>query len=171
MAEAIVVLNAGSSSLKFSLFARRDGGLEPVVRGNVEGLYTAPRFVGKDPSGMLLEEHAWGEGERLGHDGALEHVVAFLRASFAEHRLCGVGHRVVHGGLDYTQPVRVDATILADLERLIPLAPLHQAHNLAPIRALLGRSPPLPAGGVFRHGLPQRRAGCRTSIRAAEGDH
>ena len=149
MAEAIVVLNAGSSSLKFSLFARRDGGLEPVVRGNVENLYTAPRFVGKDPNGMLLEEHSWGEGERLGHDGALEYVVAFLRSTFAEHRLCGVGHRVVHGGLDYTQPVRVDATILADLERLIPLAPLHQAHNLAPIRALLERSPLLSQVACF----------------------
>ena len=143
MADAIVVLNAGSSSLKFSLFARRDGGLELVVRGNVEGLDTAPRFLAKDPSGMLLEDHAWVKDERLGHDEALEHVVAFLRGGFAEHRLCGVGHRVVHGGLDYTQPVRVDATILANLERLVPLAPLHQAHNLAPIRALLGRSPPL----------------------------
>ena len=116
MAEAIVVLNAGSSSLKFSLFARRDGGLESVVRGNVDGLYTAPRFSAKGPSGTLLEEHAWGKGERLGHDGALEHVVAFLRASFAEHRLCGVGHRVVHGGLHYTQPVRVDETVLDALD-------------------------------------------------------
>ena len=66
-----------------------------------------------------------------------------------EHRLVGVGHRVVHGGLEYTQPVRVDATILAALEKYIPLAPLHQPHNLAPIRALLERSPQLPQVACF----------------------
>jgi acetate kinase len=149
VAEAIVVLNAGSSSLKFSLFAWRDGGLELSVRGKVEGLYTAPCFVAKDRTGTLLKEHAWGEGEGPGHDGALEYVVAFLRASFAEHRLCGVGHRVVHGGLEYAQPVRIDAAVLADLERYVPLAPLHQPHNLAPMRALLERSPQLPQVACF----------------------
>jgi acetate kinase len=147
--EAIAVLNAGSSSLKFSVFAQSDGDLELIARGQAEGLSTAPRFVAKDGAGKLLNEKSWGEGTKLGHDGALDHLVACLRAEFAEHRLVGVGHRVVHGGTEYTRPVRVDATILAALEKYIPLAPLHQPHNLAPIRALLERSPQLPQVACF----------------------
>jgi len=149
MTDAIAVLNAGSSSLKFSLFAERGAGLELTARGQAEGLHTAPRFVAKDGAGKVLGEKSWGEGVRLGHDGALEHLVAFLRAELADHRLVGVGHRVVHGGLEYAQPVRLDATILAALEKYIPLAPLHQPHNLAPIRALLERSPQLPQVACF----------------------
>ena len=149
MPDAIAVLNAGSSSLKFSLFAERDGSLELTVRGQAEGLYTAPRFVAKDALGNLLGERVWGEGAKLGHDGALDHLVAFLRDVFTEHRLAGVGHRVVHGGVEYTRPVRVDATVLAALEKYIPLAPLHQPHNLAPIRGLLERLPQLPQVACF----------------------
>jgi len=149
MSDAIAVLNAGSSSLKFSVFAERGTEFELVARGQAEGLYTAPRFIAKDKVGKALAEKSWGEGVKLGHDGALDHLVAFLRGEFAEHRLVGVGHRVVHGGLEYAQPVRLDATILAALEKYIPLAPLHQPHNLAPIRAVLERSPQLPQVACF----------------------
>jgi len=149
MTNAIAVLNAGSSSLKFSAFVERGGEFALIARGQAEGLHTAPRFVAKDGAGKLLGEKSWGDGVRLGHGGALDHLVAFLRAEFAEHRLVGVGHRVVHGGLEYTRPVRLDATILAALEKYIPLAPLHQPHNLAPIRALLERSPQLPQVACF----------------------
>jgi len=149
MTDAIAVLNAGSSSVKFSVFAERGAGLELTARGQAEGLYTAPRFAAKDGAGKVLGEKSWGDGVRLGHDGALEHLVAFLRTALADHSLVGVGHRVVHGGLEYAQPVRLDATILAALEKYIPLAPLHQPHNLAPIRALLERSPQLPQVACF----------------------
>jgi acetate kinase len=149
MTNAIAVLNAGSSSVKFSVFAERDGALEVAVRGQAEGLYTSPRFVAKDAAGTVLGEKSWGEGVKLGHEGALDHLVAFLRAEFAGHRLVGVGHRVVHGGVEYTSPVRVDATILKALEKYVPLAPLHQPHNLAPIKALLERSPQLPQVACF----------------------
>ena len=149
MTNAIAVLNAGSSSLKFSAFVERGDEFALIARGQAEGLHTAPRFVAKDGAGKLLGEKSWGDGVRLGHGGALDHLVAFLRAEFAEHRLVGVGHRVVHGGLEYTRPVRLDATILAALEKYIPLAPLHQPHNLAPIRALLERSPQLPQVACF----------------------
>ena len=149
MTDAIAVLNAGSSSLKFSVFAARDGALDLAARGQAEGLYTAPRFVAKDAKGTLLGERSWGEGAKLGHDGALDHLVAFLRSDLAGHRLIGIGHRVVHGGLEYTQPVRLDAKVLAALEKFVPLAPLHQPHNLAPIRALLERSPQLPQVACF----------------------
>ena len=142
MSDAIAVLNAGSSSLKFSLFAERGDALELTVRGQIEGLHTAPRFVAKDRHGKTLGEKSWADGVKLGHDGALDHLVAFLRAELGKQRLTGVGHRVVHGGLEYSRPVRVDATVLSALEKYVPLAPLHQPHNLAP--------DPRPASGARR---------------------
>jgi acetate kinase len=147
--DAIAVLNAGSSSLKFSLFTATNGELMLAARGQAEGLYTAPRFVAKDSTGRVLGERVWGDGVRLGHDGALDHLVTFLRTGPVAHRLVGVGHRVVHGGLEYGEPVRVDAAVLGTLEKYIPLAPLHQPHNLAPIRALLERAGDLPQVACF----------------------
>lgn len=149
MSEAIAVLNAGSSSLKFSLFAEKGGQPTLVARGQAEGLFTAPRFVGKAADGTVLDEKAWPEGVALGHDGALEHLVAFLRKRLSVHPLVAVGHRVVHGGRAYVKPVRVDAEVLAALQKYEPLAPLHQPHNLAPIRALLARLPDLPQIACF----------------------
>jgi acetate kinase len=149
MSDAIAVLNAGSSSIKFSLFALRGAELELTHRGQIEGIYTAPRFAAKDHAGKVEAEKSWGEGVELGHAGALDHLVAFLRERLAGDRLAGVGHRVVHGGLDYTQPVRLDARVLRALEQFVPLAPLHQPHNLAPIRLLLERVPDLPQVACF----------------------
>ena len=149
MSEAIAVLNAGSSSIKFSLFVIRDDHAEVLVRGQIEGIYTNPRFIAKDGKDTVVAEKSWHEGTKLGHDGALDHLFAYVRAEFSDYHLIGVGHRVVHGGLDYTQPVRVDAEVLAKLERLIPLVPLHQPHNLAPIRLLLERRPELPQVACF----------------------
>ena len=148
-AGAIAVLNAGSSSFKFSLFADGAEGLELVARGQAEGLYTSPRFAAKDGTGATIDEKSWAEGFSLGHAGALDHLVTFLRARLSGPELAAVGHRVVHGGLRYTQPVRVDAAVLAVLEKYIPLAPLHQPHNLAPIRTLLERRPDLPQVACF----------------------
>jgi acetate kinase len=149
MADAIAVLNAGSSSFKFSLFVQSADKIRLVSRGQAEGLYTSPRFVAKDDMGAVIGEKTWGDGVKLGHDGALEYLVGFLRDKLAEHRLVAVGHRVVHGGLEYTKPVRVDAAVITALEKYVPLAPLHQPHNLAPIRALLDRLPDLPQVACF----------------------
>jgi acetate kinase len=149
MADAIAVLNAGSSSIKFSLFLTRDGELELTVRGQVEGITTKPHFVAKRHDGTTAAEKSWSEGTNLGHDGALDHLLAFLRTELTNERLIGVGHRVVHGGLDYTQPVLVDAGAVRALEKLVPLAPLHQPHNLAPIRRLLASAPELPQVACF----------------------
>jgi len=147
--DAIAVVNAGSSSIKFSLYGAHADTLELKLHGQAEGLYTAPRFVAKDAGGRVVDEKSWGDGVSLGHDGALDHLLAFLRGQLASQRIVGVGHRVVHGGLDYSLPVRVDQSVLATLERFIPLAPLHQPHNLAPIRGLLERSPQLPQIACF----------------------
>src|SRR5258705_1027851 len=147
--DAIAVVNAGSSRRKFSLVGVRGNALELAVHGQAEGLYTAPRFVAKDAPGRVLDEKSWADGVALGHDGALDHLLAFMRGQLENHRLVGVGHRVLHGGLDYSLPVRVDKSVLARLETFIPLAPLHQPHNLTPIRDLLVRSPQLPQVACF----------------------
>jgi acetate kinase len=148
--DAIVVLNAGSSSIKFSLFAERAAELALLGRGQVEGIYTTPRFTAKDEAGKLASEKQWGEGAKLGHDGALAHILDWLKGEHgASHRVAAIGHRVVHGGSDYASPVRVDAAVVAKLEKLVPLAPLHQPHNLAPIRALLERLPDVPQVACF----------------------
>ena len=149
MSDVIAVLNAGSSSIKFSLFVLHDDQAEILVRGQAEAIYTTPRFVAKDKQGKVLSEKSWPEGTKLGHDGALDHLFTYVRAEFSDYRLLGVGHRVVHGGLDYAEPVRLNQEVLAKLERLIPLVPLHQPHNLAPIRLLLERRPELPQVACF----------------------
>src|SRR5262245_5585220 len=118
--DAILVLNAGSSSLKLSVFTERAGELALALRGAVEGLYTAPRFVAHDPSGEVVAERSWEK--TLGHDGAVHYLSDFLTQHLARQRLVGAGHRVVHGGLAYRAPVRVDAVTLKALEQLIPLA-------------------------------------------------
>ena len=109
MTDAIVVLNAGSSSLKFSLFAQAGDDLELVVRGQAEGLQTAPRFVAKSASGETLASHALGR-RHAARPRRRARAHRGLPARQAQGlRLMGVGHRVVHGGLEYAQPVRVDA--------------------------------------------------------------
>ncbi|MDM0033721.1 acetate/propionate family kinase [Variovorax sp. J22P271] len=150
MTDAIVVLNAGSSSLKFSVFAGGDA-LPFVVGGQVSGLYTAaPRFVAKDAGGNAIAEKHWDAGAKLDHHGAIAHIVEWLRATYGHaHHLSAVGHRVVHGGMDFAAPVRVDGEVVTRLEKLIPLAPLHQPHNLAPMRALLEHAPGLPQVACF----------------------
>ena len=149
MPDAIAVVNAGSSSIKFSLFVERVGDFALMTRGQAEGLFTSPRFVAKDTDGRVLNEKAWGDGVKLGHAGALDHLMGFVREQLASHRLVGVGHRVVHGGREFSAPVRVDAAILDKLEKYVPLAPLHQPHNLAPIRLLMERLPDLPQIACF----------------------
>jgi len=149
MPSAIAVLNAGSSSVKFSVFVETDDQLQLQVRGQIEGLFTAPHFIAKGADGTVLAEKNWGQGSSVGHDGALDHLIGFLREKGGALTLSGVGHRVVHGGMEYSKPVRVDDKVLAALDKYVPLAPLHQPHNLAPIRRLLERSPDLPQVACF----------------------
>jgi acetate kinase len=149
MADAILVLNAGSSSLKFSVFLQGEP-REPLVRGQLEGLFTQPHFQAHDPAGGVVGENAWARGTRLGHDGAIEFLFGWGRAGPLEgHRIVAAGHRVVHGGLKYIRPVRIDPEVLKALDRFVPLAPLHQPHNLAAIRAVAGRAPELPQVACF----------------------
>lgn len=147
--EIIVVLNAGSSSIKFSLFAVAGEALQLECRGQIESLFTAPHFVARNQAGQVLVEKSWGEGVSLGHQGALQHLQDFLRQQQDGRTLIGIGHRVVHGGPQYARPVRMSAPLLQELEAFVPLAPLHQPHNLAPIRMLLQARPELPQVACF----------------------
>jgi acetate kinase len=147
--KAILVLNAGSSSIKFLLYEHRDGRLDAQLRGQIEGIHTSPHFVARTARGIVAAEKSWGDGAALGHDGAVDYLAEFLRREAAGMELEAVGHRVVHGGPDFARPVQIDADVLATLERFVPLAPLHQPHNLAPIRLLLARRPELPQVACF----------------------
>ncbi len=150
MTDTILVLNAGSSSIKFSLFAERGADLAALAGGQVEAIHDAPHFVAKDACGKTLSERHWDAGQPLGHDGALAHILDWLRdAQAAGQRLAAVGHRVVHGGTAFGAPVRLDAAVVDQLQKFVPLAPLHQPHNLGPIRTLLARAPDLPQVACF----------------------
>src|SRR5271154_7082130 len=139
--DAVVVVNAGSSSIKFSLFAETGAGLSAFLKGQIEGLYTdAAHFVARDIGGGSVAERRWSDA-KFGHDAAMRHLLDFVRTHLGDHRVEAVGHRIVHGGIEFAAPVRLDATVLTQLERLIPLAPLPQPHNLAPGRTLLEIAP------------------------------
>lgn len=149
MPDAILILNAGSSSLKFSVF-RNSEPPELVVRGQLEALSSNPHFVARDADGKVLEEHAWPGGASLGHQQAIEFLFDWgRRGTLGEFRLVAAGHRVVHGGMKFTQPVRLDAEVLSELELLVPLAPLHQPHHLAAIRAVTKYAPAMPQVACF----------------------
>lgn len=149
MGDSILVINAGSSSIKFSLFLIGSDGLEPLWSGQLEGLHTSPRFQVRDCAGTIVGEKQWLHAEVLGHDGAIAFLTGYLREHLSEHPVVAVGHRVVHGGSRYTAPVRVTAGVIADLEAFVPLAPLHQPHNLAPMSLLLAKRPDLPQVACF----------------------
>lgn len=148
-ADAVLVVNAGSSSLKFELFEPAAGAPRPVLEGIVEELTTAAVFTAADAAGGPLGEHRWPADAPPGHDGAVAWLGRWLGERLPGLTLRAVGHRVVHGGTRYRAPVRVDAHVLADLERLVPLAPLHQPHNLAGIRAVAAQHPGLPQVACF----------------------
>jgi acetate kinase len=105
--------------------------------------------MARAPGGEVLAEKAWGDGIQLGHDGAVAHLADFIRGAGQGMALEAVGHRVVHGGPTFSHPALLDAPLLAALEQFVPLAPLHQPHNLRPIRVLLDRRPELPQVACF----------------------
>lgn len=142
MIPVLIVLNAGSSSLKFQVFDMLDGA-EPrlVWKGLYEGLGESAHFLVKDAGGAILDEMTWNSADRFGHEEALMHLVSWLSQFREERKPVAIGHRVVHGGEAFSGPVLVDETVVRVLETLVPLAPLHQPHNLEPIRIVRRRLP------------------------------
>jgi acetate kinase len=149
VSDAIIVLNAGSSSIKFSLF---EGHARPsrqslICDGEFDGIGHRIHFVATDNAGTSLADEHLKEGTT--HEDALATLLSWVERQFQDYRLVAAGHRVVHGGSLYTAPVRIDATVIDELRRLVPLAPLHQPHNLAAIASLWKLHPNLPQIACF----------------------
>jgi acetate kinase len=144
-----LVLNAGSSSLKFCVYRLADSGKWGLeARGQIEGIGVAPRFSAKDTHGVKLADDQLN-AEVCDGRAAFNVLADWLRARYGGGRVLGVGHRVVHGGARFSSPTIVTPEILAELHELIPLAPLHQPHNLAAIDAVFERLPGVPQVACF----------------------
>ena len=150
MSNAILVINAGSSSLKFSVF-RDHGGGDPVVtiNGQISGIGTQPVFEAKDAQRRPLAEKIWGAGEPSDRTALLSYLLDWIEERLEGATLIAAGHRVVHGGIRHATPVLLTSAVLDELDGLVPLAPLHQPHNLAAIRALAEAHPELPQVACF----------------------
>ncbi len=158
MVDAVLTINAGSSSIKFSLFDMRGPNrLGLVSHGEVEGIGSVPRFSARNAAGEVLAEQIWPDPNQA-FQTLLETVIGWVESHLGTDTLKAVGHRVVHGGRDYDKPERVTPDLLAALDRLAPLAPLHEPHNLAPIRAIAAARPELPQVAcfdtAFHHAMP-----------------
>jgi acetate kinase len=149
MRDAILTINAGSSSIKFALFPadEKPSKRDRLCEGEFEGFDHEVRFFAKDGAGALLIDEKLADG--ASHESALAVLLAWLEGQFKTHRFVAAGHRVVHGGSRYATPVRIDARVIAELTSLVPLAPLHQPHHLAAIAALGKLHPALPQIACF----------------------
>lgn len=143
----IAVLNAGSSSIKFALYDVGDPDTA-LFRGKLEELSRSPRLKVVDAQGGTVTERSWPQG-RLDHGTATHDILRTIGELAGDRPVLAVGHRVVHGGMKFAQPVRIDAGVMAALGELIPLAPLHQPHNLAPIQAIADAAPDMPQVACF----------------------
>ena len=158
MVGSILTLNAGSSSLKFAIFDGTATGLKARVRGEIEDLDAAPHLLARDTDGSVLAERRWPTGTTLPFAVALDTLLEFADAHLGRDGLAAVGHRVVHGGADHIAPEVVTPALLAALEALTPLDPLHMPDNLAPMHAIAAARPSLKQVAcfdtAFHHTLP-----------------
>ena len=164
--DTILTVNAGSSSVKFEVFAvrclnRRARSADQGTDGRHRDEAAAPC---RGPDGAPLVDQMFSSEEVADVPAALHSVAEWLRHQHAIEPIA-VGHRVVHGGPQYDPPVLIDDRVLADLERCVPLAPLHQPNNLAPIRLLLERFPRMPADRLLRYRLSSQPRRARRSFR------
>ncbi len=150
MSDYAVVLNAGSSSLKFCVYQRpANEAWRLEARGQIEGIGTSPRFSSKDGSGERLVDEDLDKSVVRDGRTALDALAGWLRSTYGGARVLGVGHRVVHGGPRFAGPTIITPQVLDELRTLVPLAPLHQPHNLAAIDAVTERLPGVPQVACF----------------------
>ena len=172
MTKCIAVINAGSSSVKFAVYGATSEA--PIsLRGQIDGIGVAPRLKIVDARGNVIGSETW-PAQGFDHAQAMHEILVRVRALIPGTAVVGIGHRVVHGGMHYDRPVRVTQEVLVELSKLEPLAPLHQPHNLAPMRAIMNALPEMPQVACFdtafhrsQSGLAQALALPRTF--AAEG--
>jgi acetate kinase len=149
MDDYVLVLNAGSSSLKFCVYHRHETERWRLeARGQIEGIGTSPRLSVKNSQDEKIADEKLPDTIRDGRN-AIDTLGNWLRSKYGDARLLGVGHRVVHGGAKYAKPIVITKEILEDLRGLIPLAPLHQPYNLAAIEAIFERRPDVPQVACF----------------------
>jgi len=158
--KAIVSLNSGSSSIKFAFFTLNDAGMpEHSAGGKIEKIGIAPSLVARRADGTVLVERTWAQGAGLTHAELLKELFDWAIDHLEGREVMAIGHRVVHGGMRFAAPRRVDASLLDELDALCPLAPLHQPHNLAAIRAIAALAPGLPQiacfDTAFHHDKPE----------------
>ena len=159
MIDTLLVLNTGSSSLKFQVFGYRD--LDVLMQGKVTGIGGEPSLTARLAGGAPVHAPVAGSD----HDAALSAVIALIDTHDDDWRIVGIVHRVVHGGRAFVSPVVVTPDVIAALEALTPLAPLHQPHNLG----LGAACRPRTRHCVFRHGLPRRPCRSFFDIRDRQG--
>ena len=147
MSGCIAVINAGSSSVKFALFDASSS-TDALFRGQVEGIGVSPHLRVRNAAGEVLVEHSWN-ADGFDHDAATREILTTAQRLISGTPVIGIGHRIVHGGMKYDAPVRLDAAVLNELAEFIPLAPLHQPHNLAPIRTIFESAPKVPQVACF----------------------
>ena len=156
MTGAILTLNAGSSSLKFAVFAWSDPGAGPEFVGNIAGIGRQPAFKAKDAAGAPLDAGALAAlPSDADHAAIIAELLPWIDRQLGDRELVVVGHRVVHGGRSYAAPTRITPKVLAELDTLVSLAPLHQPVNLAAIRAVAGWHADLPQVACFDTGFHQ----------------
>jgi acetate kinase len=163
VSNAIVVMNAGSSSVKFSIHRVRDQQhqqLDVAARGQIDGIGSAPKLKVKDASGeLLVHENLSSAAKPFTHSEAFKHVTDWALNHFRDElHVIGVGHRIVHGGLEFAEPTIIDASVLAKLEQFVPLDPLHQPINLAGVRAVMELRADLPQVACFDTAFHRGRA-------------
>ena len=156
MAEAILTINAGSSSIKFALFELKNG-FECGIEGEAEGIGTSPHLLIR-ANGKLVLEKSWPDDKTLGYEQLLSESLNWIEKHLGMDRLVAAGHRVVHGGRTFFAPVLITPDVIKDLEALVELAPLHQPHNIAPMHILFKLRPELPQiacfDTAFHHTMP-----------------
>ena len=141
----IGVINAGSSSLKFSIYDRE----KRLLAGNIDGIGVRPNATAIDASGGHIAPPDFARSVPASPSEVLPAILPWARQHLGTRRLAALGHRVVHGGMRHSKPARVTPELLAELQGLVPLAPLHEPHNLAPIRTAMEINPELPQVACF----------------------
>jgi acetate kinase len=150
MSDAIVVFNAGSTSLKFGAYTVDEAGSLPLLcRGRIDSMQGDPHFVVSDAAGKPMGTHEWGEGHAIDHKTSLHFVITWLEANLVGTKVVAAGHRVVLGGARFEAPVRIDADVLAYLDSLVAMEPSHQPFNVGGARAFAEAFPGLPQVACF----------------------
>lgn len=149
MSDCLLVINAGSSSIKFALYRLDNSDLSVELNGQVAAIGAQGHFTVTDADRGVLVDQLLAPDAAAQHSQAFDVIYIWLLEYLKERKLLAVGHRIVHGGQLYAAPVLVDDIVLAQLQELVPLAPLHQPHNLASIRELKKLLPTLPQVACF----------------------